>query len=61
MSLVIPSTAEPPKGTPINDRRCHAIELIDVGLPETWMLGDDLEWEMAAPQRLRIYAMWHDG
>jgi putative hydrolase of the HAD superfamily len=24
-------------------------------------VGDNLEWEIAAPQRLGIYAIWHDG
>jgi putative hydrolase of the HAD superfamily len=24
------------------------------------MVGDLLEWEVAAPQRLGIYAVWHD-
>jgi putative hydrolase of the HAD superfamily len=25
------------------------------------MVGDNLEWEIVAPQRLGIYAIWHDG
>jgi putative hydrolase of the HAD superfamily len=25
------------------------------------MVGDNLEWEIVAPQRLSIYAIWHDG
>jgi putative hydrolase of the HAD superfamily len=25
------------------------------------MVGDNLEWEIMAPQRLGIYAIWHDG
>lgn len=24
------------------------------------MVGDNLEWEVAAPQRLGIYSIWHD-
>jgi putative hydrolase of the HAD superfamily len=28
---------------------------------ETWMVGDNLEWEVAAPQRLGIYAIWCDA
>ena len=28
--------------------------------PETWMVGDNLEWEVVAPQRLGIYAIWID-
>ena len=27
---------------------------------ETWMVGDNLEWEVVAPQRLGIFAIWHD-
>ncbi len=27
---------------------------------ETWMIGDNLEWEVEAPQRLGIYAIWMD-
>jgi putative hydrolase of the HAD superfamily len=25
------------------------------------MVGDHLEWEIAAPQRLGIFAIWHDA
>ena len=25
---------------------------------ETWCVGDNLEWEVAAPQRLGIYCVW---
>jgi putative hydrolase of the HAD superfamily len=39
----------------------HAMEVLDVGPHETWMVGDNLEWEIVAPRRLGIYAIWHDG
>jgi putative hydrolase of the HAD superfamily len=39
----------------------HAMETLGVAPPETWMVGDNLEWEIEAPQRLGIYAIWHDG
>ena len=39
----------------------HAMEVLGVGSQETWMVGDNLEWEIIAPQRLGIYAIWHDG
>jgi putative hydrolase of the HAD superfamily len=39
----------------------HAMEVLGVGPHETWMVGDNLEWEIVAPQRLGIYAIWHDG
>jgi putative hydrolase of the HAD superfamily len=39
----------------------HAMDVLGVEAHETWMVGDHLEWEVAAPQRLGIYAIWHDG
>jgi putative hydrolase of the HAD superfamily len=39
----------------------HAMERLGVAPHETWMVGDNLEWEVAAPQRLGIHAIWHDG
>jgi putative hydrolase of the HAD superfamily len=38
----------------------HALQSLAVEPHETWMVGDNLEWEVAAPQRLGIYAIWHD-
>ena len=38
----------------------HALEALGVEARDTWMVGDNLEWEVAAPQRLGIYAIWHD-
>ena len=38
----------------------HALAQLDVEPHEAWMVGDNLEWEVAAPQRLGIYAVWHD-
>ncbi len=38
----------------------HAMAVLDVGPHETWMVGDNLEWEVVAPQRLGIHAIWHD-
>ena len=39
----------------------HAMEVLEVGPQETWMVGDNLEWEILAPQRLGIYGIWHDA
>lgn len=39
----------------------HALVSLGVGPTETWMVGDNLEWEVAAPQRLGIHAIWFDG
>ena len=38
----------------------HALDVLAVAAQETWMVGDNLEWEIAAPQRLGIHAVWHD-
>jgi putative hydrolase of the HAD superfamily len=39
----------------------HALEALGVAPHEAWMVGDNLEWEVAAPQRLGIRAIWYDG
>ena len=33
---------------------------LGVEASDTWMIGDNLEWEVEAPQRLGIYAIWID-
>jgi putative hydrolase of the HAD superfamily len=38
----------------------HAMHSLGVQAPETWIVGDNLEWEVVAPQRLGIYAVWCD-
>jgi len=38
----------------------HALQALNVAAEDAWMVGDNLEWEVAAPQRLGIYAIWHD-
>ena len=48
-------------GKPEERAYTHAMEILGVGPHETWMIGDNLEWEIVAPQRLGIYAIWHDG
>lgn len=44
------------------DPRVYRRALADLGLEaaETWMVGDNLEWDVAAPQRLGIYGIWID-
>jgi putative hydrolase of the HAD superfamily len=39
----------------------HAMAALGVVARETWMVGDNLEWEVAAPQRLGIHAIWFDA
>jgi len=48
-------------GKPEERAYTHAMEALGVSPQETWMVGDNLEWEIVAPQRLGIYAIWYDG
>jgi len=48
-------------GKPEERAYTHAMEMLGVRPHETWMVGDNLEWEVVGPQRLGIYAIWHDG
>ncbi|HEX5379190.1 MAG TPA: HAD family hydrolase [Phenylobacterium sp.] len=47
-------------GKPEDRAYLHAMAALGVTPDQTWMVGDHLEWEVAAPQRLGIYAIWHD-
>ncbi|CAN5470722.1 HAD family hydrolase [soil metagenome] len=47
-------------GKPEEQAYLHAMAALGVKPHETWMVGDNLEWEVAGPQRLGIYAIWHD-
>ncbi|SFJ70123.1 putative hydrolase of the HAD superfamily [Bosea sp. OK403] len=47
-------------GKPEEIAYMHAMQVLEVEPSETWMVGDNLEWEVAAPQRLGIYGIWHD-
>ncbi len=48
-------------GKPEAQAYLHAMAALGVAAGDTWMVGDNLEWEVVAPQRLGIYAIWHDG
>ena len=47
-------------GKPEERAYLHAMQALGVTAPDTWMIGDNLEWEIEAPQRLGIYAIWMD-
>lgn len=38
----------------------HALRKLDAPADRTWMVGDNLEWEVRAPQQLGIHSIWHD-
>jgi putative hydrolase of the HAD superfamily len=48
-------------GKPEERAYTHAMTALGVAAHETWMVGDNLEWEVVAPQRLGIHAIWYDG
>jgi len=48
-------------GKPEERAYLHALAALDLAAKDVWMVGDNLEWEVAAPQRLGIYAIWHDA
>src|SRR6201992_1005994 len=47
-------------GKPDEQAYLHAMAALGVTADDTWMIGDNLEWEVEAPQRLGIYAIWMD-
>jgi len=47
-------------GKPDERAYTHAMRSLGVEAREAWIVGDNLEWEVAAPQRLGIYAIWRD-
>jgi putative hydrolase of the HAD superfamily len=48
-------------GKPEEQAYLHAMASLGVEARDTWMVGDNLEWEVVAPQRLGIFAIWYDG
>ena len=48
-------------GKPEEQAYRHALSVLNLPARDVWMVGDNLEWEVAAPQRLGIHAVWHDA
>jgi putative hydrolase of the HAD superfamily len=48
-------------GKPEEQAYLHALAALGVEARETWIVGDNLEWEVVAPQLLGIFAIWYDG
>jgi putative hydrolase of the HAD superfamily len=38
----------------------HVLERLGVAAREAWMVGDNIEWDVAAPQRLGLRGVWVD-
>jgi len=47
-------------GKPEERAYLHAMDALGVAAKDTWMIGDNLEWEVVTPQRLGIYSIWID-
>ena len=48
-------------GKPEERAYLHAMDALGVTAADTWMIGDNLQWEVEVPQRLGIYAIWLDA
>ena len=48
-------------GKPNERVYAHALAQLDVQPEEAWMVGDNLEWDVAGPQRMGIRGIWIDS
>jgi len=48
------------KGKPHRDVFEHVLDQLGVNASETWMVGDNLDWEVGAPQKLGMTGVWLD-
>ena len=48
------------KGKPDPAVYTHLVTELDVSAQESWIVGDNLEWEVRAPQQLGFHAIWND-
>lgn len=47
-------------GKPEPEAYHHCMAALGMSAADCWIVGDDLEWEVSAPQKLGIHAVWHD-
>src|SRR6185436_77586 len=48
------------KGKPEPDVYRHALERLGCAACDAWMVGDNYEWEVEAPQKLGLCGIWYD-
>ncbi|MBV8392346.1 MAG: HAD family hydrolase [Alphaproteobacteria bacterium] len=48
------------QGKPEPEVYRHALEKLGVPAAEAWMVGDNYEWEVVAPQKLGVAGIWYD-
>ena len=47
-------------GKPEERAYAQALEKLGTPVEETWIIGDNLDWEVVVPQRLGFYSIWRD-
>ena len=47
-------------GKPEERAYAHALEKLGTTPAETWIVGDNIDWEVVVPQRLGFHAIWRD-
>jgi putative hydrolase of the HAD superfamily len=47
-------------GKPEERAYVHALAALGVAAKDAWIVGDNLDWEVIAPQKLGIHAVWYD-
>ena len=47
-------------GKPEPDVYRHALERLGCDACDAWMVGDNYEWEVEAPQKLGLCGIWYD-
>ncbi len=48
------------KGKPEPEVYAHVVQRLGVKAGACWMIGDNVEWEVVAPQRLGMRGIWYD-
>ena len=48
-------------GKPDERAYLHALRQLRADARDAWMVGDNLEWDVAAPQQLGIFGIWFDA
>ena len=47
-------------GKPDDEAYAHALKSLGHDVSDTWIIGDNLDWEVIVPQRLGFYSIWRD-
>ncbi len=49
------------RGKPNTGVYTHIVDELCVSAQESWIVGDNLEWEVRVPQQLGFFAIWNDS